>query len=83
MRNLRVALCDCHCLLACHLSTQQHMLHCVLQAMVVQKDPKDAKAIHILSSGIKAAATWGRVEILQHCRECCGGQGFLAANKIG
>ena len=61
----------------------RHMLHCVLQAMVVQKDPKDAKAIHILSSGIKAAATWGRVEILQHCRECCGGQGFLAANKIG
>ena len=51
--------------------------------MVVRKDPKDAKAIHILSSGIKAAATWGRVEILQHSRECCGGQGFLAANKIG
>lgn len=37
----------------------------------------------MLSSGLKAAATWSRVDILQNCRECCGGQGFLAANKIG
>lgn len=43
----------------------------------------DPKAIHILSSGLKAAATWHRVAILQDCREACGGMGFLAANKIG
>lgn len=43
----------------------------------------DAKAVHVLSSGLKAAATWNRVEILQDCRECCGGQGFSAENKIG
>jgi acyl-CoA oxidase len=42
-----------------------------------------AKQIHVLSSGLKAAATWHRVRILQECRECCGGMGFLAANKIG
>jgi acyl-CoA oxidase len=47
------------------------------------KRPEDAKAIHVISSGLKAGATWHRVEILQACRECCGGQGFLAANKIG
>lgn len=45
--------------------------------------PGDAKLIHIISSGLKAAATWTRVEVLQNCRECCGGMGFLAANKIG
>ncbi|KAI8467025.1 MAG: acyl-CoA dehydrogenase/oxidase C-terminal [Monoraphidium minutum] len=45
--------------------------------------PADAKLIHIMSSGIKAAATWTRVEVLQECREACGGQGFLASNKIG
>ncbi|WIA40748.1 hypothetical protein OEZ86_004431 [Tetradesmus obliquus] len=43
----------------------------------------DAKLVHVLSSGLKAAATWSRVEVLQQCRECCGGMGFLAANKIG
>ena len=44
---------------------------------------KNAKVVHVLSSGLKAAATWHRVQILQECRECCGGMGFLAANKIG
>eukprot|EP00878_Enallax_costatus_P012127 GHUV01012661.1.p1 GENE.GHUV01012661.1~~GHUV01012661.1.p1 ORF type:complete len:588 (+),score=146.06 GHUV01012661.1:142-1905(+) len=43
----------------------------------------DGKFVHVLSAGLKAAATWSRVEILQNCRECCGGMGFLAANKIG
>lgn len=42
-----------------------------------------AKQVHVLSSGLKAAATWHRVRILQDCRECCGGMGFLAANRIG
>jgi acyl-CoA oxidase len=45
--------------------------------------PKNAKEVHVLSSGLKAAATWHRVRILQDCRECCGGMGFLAINKIG
>jgi hypothetical protein len=28
----------------------------------------DAKQVHVLSSGLKAAATWTRVEVLQNCR---------------
>ena len=42
-----------------------------------------AKQVHVLSSGLKAAATWHRVKILQDCRECCGGMGVKAENKIG
>lgn len=45
--------------------------------------PNAAKKVHVMSSGLKAAATWHRVKILQDCRECCGGMGFLAINKIG
>ncbi|CAK0741867.1 hypothetical protein CVIRNUC_001356 [Coccomyxa viridis] len=54
-----------------------------LKALYMRKRPEDGKQIHVISSGLKAGATWHRVEILQACRECCGGQGFLAANKIG
>mmetsp|Transcript_11803 Transcript_11803/g.32165 ORF Transcript_11803/g.32165 Transcript_11803/m.32165 type:complete len:632 (-) Transcript_11803:1268-3163(-) len=53
-----------------------------LKRMIASNKPQDAKAVHVLSSGLKAAATWGRVETLQQCRECCGGQGFLSENKI-
>ena len=41
------------------------------------------KQLHVMSAGLKAAATWVKVDGLQKCRECCGGQGFLAINKIG
>ena len=54
-----------------------------MQVLYMRKRPEDGKQIHVISSGLKAGATWHRVEILQACRECCGGQGFLAANKIG
>jgi acyl-CoA oxidase len=50
---------------------------------VSHADANIAKQVHVLSSGLKAAATWHRVHVLQDCRECCGGMGFLAINKIG
>ena len=60
------------------------MVLAVPQALPVgQKSAADAKAIHVISSGLKAGSTWSRVDTLQACRECCGGQGFLAANRIG
>jgi len=62
---------------ALHLSTD------ALKRVAKDRRPADAKLVHIRSSGLKAASTWHRVEILQACRECCGGMGFLAANRIG
>ncbi|GFH26215.1 acyl-coenzyme A oxidase, partial [Haematococcus lacustris] len=40
-----------------------------LKEMVAAKRAQDGKTIHVLSSGLKAAATWSRVETLQDCRE--------------
>ncbi|GAX74251.1 hypothetical protein CEUSTIGMA_g1700.t1 [Chlamydomonas eustigma] len=60
-----------------------HLAMGSLKNILDRKQAQDAKVIHVLSSGIKAAATWWRVEGLQACRECCGGQGFLSANQIG
>ncbi|GIL55049.1 hypothetical protein Vafri_10685 [Volvox africanus] len=65
---------------------QTYALHFALghlKTLMAARRTSDAKAIHVLSSGLKAAATWGRVEAMQDCRECCGGMGFLSSNKIG
>lgn len=62
---------------AMHLS----MARCKMLAL--EQGAEAMKQVHILSSGLKAAATWHRTRILQDCRECCGGMGFLAANRIG
>jgi hypothetical protein len=54
----------------------------LLQAYA-RRAPEDARQLHLRSCVVKAAATWSRWQVLQQCRECCGGQGFLAANRIG
>jgi acyl-CoA oxidase len=46
-------------------------------------DVTRSKQLHVMTAGMKAAATWLKVDGLQKCRECCGGQGFLSINKIG
>src|SRR5690606_20525924 len=33
--------------------------------------------------GVKAWGSWNAVETLQTCRECCGGQGYMAVNRFG
>jgi acyl-CoA oxidase len=47
-----------------------------------REDP-NPKEIHLWSSGLKAVATWTMSEVLQECRESCGGMGYLAENRIG
>ena len=51
------------------------LLLSLAQHVAAQRRPEDAKLVHVDSSGLKAAATWHRIQILQHCRECCGGMG--------
>lgn len=38
--------------------------------------------IEALAAGIKSFATWNATSTLQECRECCGGKGYLAENRI-
>jgi acyl-CoA oxidase len=45
-------------------------------------DP-DRRAVEADAAALKAWVTWHVTSTLQHCRECCGGQGFLAANRVG
>jgi acyl-CoA oxidase len=43
----------------------------------------DIREIETLAAALKAYASDWTVETLQECREACGGQGFLFANRIG
>lgn len=41
------------------------------------------REIEVQAAGLKAYVTWHVTSALQDCRECCGGQGVLAANRVG
>lgn len=41
------------------------------------------REIEVQAAGLKAYVTWHATAALQDCRECCGGQGFLAVNRVG
>ncbi|HET9226672.1 MAG TPA: acyl-CoA dehydrogenase family protein, partial [Thermoanaerobaculia bacterium] len=43
---------------------------------------EDTRQIEVLAAGIKSWASWHTVAALQDCRECCGGQGYLAVNRL-
>lgn len=38
--------------------------------------------LHILVAAYKISTSWDSADILQTCRECCGGQGYLSRNII-
>ncbi len=42
----------------------------------------DTRELEAEVAGLKAIATWHAVDTVQQCREACGGQGYLAVNRI-
>jgi acyl-CoA oxidase len=49
----------------------------------LERDEDSAREVETMAAGLKALASWFAVETLQTCRECCGGQGYLAENRLG
>ncbi|XVE49994.1 hypothetical protein DITRI_Ditri01bG0126600 [Diplodiscus trichospermus] len=54
-----------------------------LKMLYVKRTPQSNKIIHVVSSSFKATFTWNNMQILQECREACGGQGLKTENRIG
>ncbi|XP_012452129.1 acyl-coenzyme A oxidase 3, peroxisomal [Gossypium raimondii] len=54
-----------------------------LKVLYAKRTPQSNKAIHIVSSSFKATFTWNNMQILQECREACGGQGLRTENRVG
>lgn len=38
--------------------------------------------LETLAAALKPLSTWGALDTIQECREACGGQGFLAENRL-
>ena len=42
----------------------------------------DSRPLETLAAGLKAFTTWNTTQVLQTCRETCGGEGYLAVNRL-
>src|SRR6201993_4919896 len=42
----------------------------------------DARPVESLAAGIKAFSTWTAIHTIQVCRESCGGEGYMFANRF-
>jgi len=54
-----------------------------VQKRYAEQSQKDATEVVVLCCAIKPLVTWHADEVANRCRERCGGQGFLAANRFG
>jgi acyl-CoA oxidase len=45
-------------------------------------DPGNSRSLETLAAGLKAVTTWNVTQTIQTCREACGGEGYLAVNRI-
>ena len=46
-----------------------------------QAEP-DTRELEAEAAGLKAIASWHAIHTVQSCREACGGQGYLAVNRL-
>ncbi len=44
--------------------------------------PDEREDLETLAAALKSLSTWNALEIIQEAREACGGQGFLAENRL-
>lgn len=49
---------------------------------VDQPDERDRRKLESWAAGQKVAATWHATDVIQECREACGGQGYLSENRF-
>ena len=48
----------------------------------LNKTESEMQEIEALAAGMKSYSTWSTRDVLQECREACGGKGYLSENRI-
>lgn len=62
-----------------------YAVHFALQYLTsrfLNKEESEMQEIEALAAGMKSYSTWSTRDILQECREACGGKGYLSENRI-
>jgi acyl-CoA oxidase len=54
--------------------------HLIEQSAKIQNG--DSRSLETLAAGLKAFTTWNATQVIQTCRETCGGEGYLAVNRL-
>lgn len=63
-----------------------YALHFALRHLTeryIGRKENEMQEIEALAAGMKAHTTWHARDVLQECREACGGKGYLSENRIG
>jgi acyl-CoA oxidase len=47
-----------------------------------EPEERDRRQLETLAAGLKATSSWHCTETVQTCRECCGGAGYMSANRL-
>lgn len=53
-----------------------------LTTRFLNRTEAEMQEIEALAAGMKSYSTWSTRDILQECREACGGKGYLSENRI-
>ncbi|WP_259017193.1 acyl-CoA dehydrogenase family protein [Emticicia fluvialis] len=67
------------------LLAKTYAMHFGLQYLThrfLHRTEADMQEIEALAAGMKSYVTWSTRDILQECREACGGKGYLSENRI-
>jgi acyl-CoA oxidase len=62
-----------------------YAVHFALQYLTsrfLNRTEAEMQEIEALAAGMKSYSTWSTRDILQECREACGGKGYLSENRI-
>jgi acyl-CoA oxidase len=68
------------------LLAKTYAIHFALQYVTnryIARTESEMPEIEALAAGMKAYSTWSTTDVLQECREACGGKGYLSENRIG
>jgi acyl-CoA oxidase len=70
----------------CPLLANVFALDFALKYLIEEKEvvrTGSSRPLETLAAGLKAFTTWNTTQTIQTCREACGGEGYLAVNRLG